>query len=121
MPPKGALDRLTCRATASSCSNRAASTMDICSHIARITPDFKASCHQQRLLLIRHAYLINDDSRGAAPALRGIRPRCHLDHGVQVRCPPNACKSIQLLEKKILELQKSSRIGYSAFDRQLTL
>lgn len=48
MPPKGALDRLTCRATASSCSNKAASTMDICSHIACITPDLRASYHQQR-------------------------------------------------------------------------
>ena len=36
MPPKGALDRLTCRATASKLSNSVASTMDICSHASRI-------------------------------------------------------------------------------------
>ena len=33
MPPKGAFERLTCRATASRCSNSVASTMDICGRI----------------------------------------------------------------------------------------
>ncbi len=32
MPPKGALDRLTCRATASKFSKSVASTMEICTH-----------------------------------------------------------------------------------------
>ena len=41
MPPKGALERLTCRATASRCSNSVASTMDICNHINRAEKDSK--------------------------------------------------------------------------------
>ncbi len=41
MPPKGALERLTCRATASRCSNSVASTMDICGHSSTAEPEFQ--------------------------------------------------------------------------------
>ena len=63
------------------------------------------------MLLIRHAHLIDDDCCGPAPALRSIWPRCHLDHGVQVSRPPNACKASQSLEQPNLSFNRLAQWG----------
>ena len=89
--------------------------MDICNHINCIEVYFRLQQHSTVMLLIRHTcvHLINDDCCRAAPALRSIRPRRHLDHGVQITRPPNACKASQLMEELDLQLLKSTRMGYS--------